>query len=242
MSMLTPVLSFWHDLRSGRLGAGLRIGLSLATAILCVAGMLLVLGVVEMSGGYMTDAKIAVGVALAAVAWCGTLIVIWSTARRWGWIARPLIVVIGAWVVAICLSVMIISMNRRAEVFITGLMFVAAAVTALAVLWSIYRRRAGRPMHEPAGQVAVACPECAYSMVGLDTCTCPECGHRSTIDRLILAQNYGVVNEMSRDRPPWSPSLPPGASSAPRPASDSGTGPESGSVPGATMPPDPSTA
>ena len=50
--------------------------------------------------------------------------------------------------------------------------------------------------------VTVACPRCRYSLVGLESTTCPECGERFTIDAIIRAQEYGGSIAPSADAGP----------------------------------------
>ena len=60
----------------------------------------------------------------------------------------------------------------------------------LLVTRNYYRYSRGRPVETPDGLVNVHCPECGYSMVGLNECRCPECGEHYTVDQLIRRQNY----------------------------------------------------
>ncbi len=44
-----------------------------------------------------------------------------------------------------------------------------------------------------------ALPGCGYSLVGLETCQCPECGAAFTIDQLIRDQDYAVLRGPALD-------------------------------------------
>ena len=64
------------------------------------------------------------------------------------------------------------------------------------------------------GDIRVQCPGCGYSMVGLQSCQCPECGTIYTIDEIIGEQDYAVLRQLPAPEPaeaadaPAPPALP----------------------------------
>ena len=78
-----------------------------------------------------------------------------------------------------------LSNDLIAAVIVAG----GAATIAIAAT-TVYHAVGGRRVVDRAGAVRVRCPDCGYSMVGLESTTCPECGVRYTVDELIRAQGY----------------------------------------------------
>ena len=76
-----------------------------------------------------------------------------------------------------------------------------------------YYAARGRPLEDRSGALVVLCPRCQYSMVGLESCQCPECGTAYTVDRLIKEQNYALRRRVEEepgavDAVPDTPALP----------------------------------
>jgi len=160
--------------------------------------MLLCLGIVD-ERTRLRDEHIAGGLAIAGLVWCAALVVLWWSYRKFARALRTAFIVLGLWAGTIPLCVMIEATTRN-EYFITGVLFLAAALTIIIIAGSIYGASRGRPVMTKTGSVRVNCESCGYSMVGLSSTTCPECGHAPTIDQLIAAQDYAMEADAKPDR------------------------------------------
>ncbi len=188
--------SVFGDLRDGVAPWWLRLLLTLAVAAGCVAVVLLVLGLVDQAAWRIDDEHIAVGLGLGGAAWCVMTIWIWAGHRRARRIVLATIAILGVWLVAIPLCVFIDSVFRREELLIASCIVAAIAATILIIGMAAHGATAGRHVVDEAGTVHVNCPQCGYSMVGLESSQCPECGALYTIDQLIRAQDYAAVRRL----------------------------------------------
>ena len=195
-----------------RTGAAPRLGLTAAAAALAFGGLMFALGVADQTAGRLSDEEVFVGVLGAIAAWLLVLYPIWSGYARWRRILRTVFACIVVMVAAIASASFFGIALRNSEFFIAGSLFSGVALVIAIVAASMYQGLRGRPMLATDGTVEVRCPACAYSMAGLDTCTCPECGHRCTLDELIKAQDYDSLRG-SRAGSPGTPLL-----AAPQPA------------------------
>lgn len=182
------------DLRSGRAGWPIRLGLSLAAAAVIMATCMLVLGLIDHAG-HVQEEHIATAFALGGAGWCVALVWLWAAHRKWARVLRTIFALIAIWVVTIPLCVLITRVTRAEEFFIGAFIVMAIGLSIGLVAVSIYRGLGGKAMVERTGEVRVKCPDCGYSMVGLESCTCPECGRGFTIDQLIAAQDYAALRE-----------------------------------------------
>ncbi|MHC5024232.1 MAG: hypothetical protein ACYTGG_10035 [Planctomycetota bacterium] len=194
--------SVLHDLRSGAAPWPLRLGLTFVASGVVIAAVLAVLGLIEMSTSRLQDEHVALGLAMAGAAWCGATTWIWAGHRRARRVILSCIGVVGVWAVAIPLCVLIEEMFSREDLLIASCIVVAIAASILIVTISAYRGIEGRAIQDDAGRVNVNCPRCGYSMVGLESCQCPECGMHYTLDQLIRAQEYGAVRRTMSSSPP----------------------------------------
>ncbi len=198
--------SIIQDLRSGRAGIGIRLGLSLAAAPILVAPFMFLYALIEMSRGSIRDDYIALALGLAGAIWCGSLTFIWAGYRRFARVLKTAFAIVGVWIIAIPLCVLADSALRSGEEFlITGIILTASALTIFFVTTCVYRSLGGKQIQNQLGDIAVNCPTCGYSLVGLDACRCPECGQNHTIDQLIAAQDYeahrpGITSSQLRGR------------------------------------------
>jgi hypothetical protein len=188
-----PVL--WRDLRSGVAGPWVRLALSVAAAALLMVPLFLVFGVLEIAGRRVEDEFIAIGVGVAGATWCGAVAWLWGTFRRWRRVIKTALGVLGLWVLIVPLCVLVDETMPRGEFLVASLIVLAVALTIAGIAFSAYRGARGRPVEDRAGVVRVTCPACGYSLVGLESCHCPECGSAWTIDAVIRAQGYGGVLE-----------------------------------------------
>ena len=184
--------SLLADLRSGQAGWAVGLGLSLATAAIVLAMGVFCIGIIEMNGR-AEERHIAAAFGLGGIAWCASLVWLWSAHRRWARVLRTAFALIAIWVVTIPLCVLAAEVVREEEYFIFAFVFLAIGLSVALVSASIYRNRGGKAIVQRSGEVRVRCPQCGYSMVGLESCTCPECGAGFTIDQLIAAQDYAAV-------------------------------------------------
>ena len=188
----TDGTSIRNDLRSGRAGWPLRLGLSLAIAALIGAAVLFVIGIVELTSIRVDDDHIIAGLMFGGAVWCAALVKLWSRYTRWRRTLITIFSVLVIWFFTIPLCLLLEMLLPQGEFFIISLVLFASAFSSLIVATAAYRGLGGKPLHEKQ-MVRVNCPKCAYSMVGLETCVCPECGQHFTIDELIGAQDYAAV-------------------------------------------------
>ena len=186
------------DLRSGRAGWAVRLGLSLACAAVIAAVGFFCAGLIEDSGN-LQEEHIALIVGVGGGAWCVLLAFLWAAHRKWARALRTIFALIAIWLTTICLCVIAVEITRSEEFFISALVFLAIGLSIAIVVASIYRGLGGKAMVERTGEVRVKCPQCDYSLVGLESCTCPECGARFTIDQLIAAQDYAALRDARLD-------------------------------------------
>jgi hypothetical protein len=109
-----------------------------------------------------------------------------------GELVRTLLLVAGVWIAAIPITVLLDTKVQRADGLIVGTVFAAIATTVGLLVTLAYRTMAGRTVRDALGAVRVNCPRCGYSMVGLCSSTCPECGTTFTIDQIIGGQDYAA--------------------------------------------------
>ena len=190
---LGPLGRFHSDLRSGHAGWIIRSAASVATAMVLVAFALIALGIMEISGAWVRDHHIAMGLCMAGLVWCCSLIFLWKGFRRGQRAIRTLFTIVAIWFVIIPLCVFVEATASREELVIAGLIVLGFGLTFFAVGLSTYRALGGSKLADEAGEVRVNCPSCSYSLVGLSSSNCPECGWVGTIDRLIELQDYGAI-------------------------------------------------
>ncbi|MHC5112853.1 MAG: hypothetical protein ACYTGP_00325 [Planctomycetota bacterium] len=196
--------SLWHDLRSGRAGALPRIGLCVAAAAACIGVAMIAFGAID-AGGHVHDHHIGIGMAMAAGAWLVAVAWIWSGYRRWRSFIQTTLGVLTVIAITIGVATVIGTTVRQAEFLIAATVLFGGAVIIVLISRALYRGATGQRIADRTGIVRVNCPECGYSMVGLESCHCPECGAQRTIDALILAQDYGATREPPRPRLPEPP-------------------------------------
>ena len=209
--------SFWDDLTKGRAGAPLRIGLSLAAAAALMSTFMFLLGLIDHGTGRVDTAHIATGLALTGAAWCGSLVWLWSSYRKWRRLIATICIVLGIWLVAIPLCVVLAEVIRDDGLLIASTILLAVSGTIVTIAINAHCALEGRPLEDRAGAIAVNCPKCNYSMVGLESCQCPECGTAYTVDRLIREQNYALlrrVDSTDAAQVDSAPALPPQATPA----------------------------
>ena len=209
--------SLWDDLTKGRAGAPLRIGLSLAAAAALMSTLMFLLGMIEHGTGRVDTEHIATGLALAGAAWCGSLVWLWSSYRKWRRLIATICIVLGIWLVAIPLAVVLAEVVRDDGFLIASTILLAVSGTIVTIAVNAHGALEGRPLEDRTGAIAVNCPKCNYSMVGLESCQCPECGTAYTLDRIIREQNYALLRRVdSTDavQVESAPPLPPGATPA----------------------------
>lgn len=204
------VESLWHDLRSGRAGFGLRMILSAASLGLCIAAMFLMLGLLQNNRVSVREEETFAGLAAAAAAWMACLYSLWSTFPRWRRALRTGFLCIGILLATIVACILFGTALRRPEFFIAGAIVGGLASTLAIMGAAAYQGSKGRKLLDTAGKVHVTCPACGYSMAGLDSCNCPECGARYSLDELIRLQGYEALAH-----PPTAPATAPPTSPSP---------------------------
>jgi hypothetical protein len=184
--------TLWRDLRAGRVGAPARIALSLASGALCAAVAMFAVGLIDAGTGFARDQHIAMAIALVAVPWGASLMALWWGYTRFRHSIRTFAGILGVWAIAIPTAVATEAMVSGSEYLIASIILAAVSATLALIGLGIWRAVATRPVAGTAIVVTVRCPSCKYSLVGLESTTCPECGHRFTVDTLIRAQGYHV--------------------------------------------------
>lgn len=122
---------------------------------------------------------------------------------------QTIFIVLGIWLVTIATCVLIAETIRDAAFLIAGSIFLAISATIVVIATNSYYAMAGRALEDREGRIVVECPNGRYSMVGLESSTCPECGESYTIDHLIREQNYAALRHLpSADTGPRTPSRP----------------------------------
>ncbi|HPF38597.1 MAG TPA: hypothetical protein P5081_04035 [Phycisphaerae bacterium] len=183
-------------------GIAVRVFLSLAGTCVLIALALLAAYLLALARsdydaqrGYyyfrVRDADLAITFAAASAAWLALLWWTWRGQTRYDSMIGPVVwtcVTAGA---AITLGVAIDVFVRREEEFLIGAT-ILMAVAMTFVIWMRYvnAMMKGKPVLGHDRQVNVTCPQCGYSLVGLNALRCPECGASFTIDELIRAQGY----------------------------------------------------
>ncbi len=184
--------SVWSDLHRGDAGWPVRAGLSLASATAMLGLVLAIAGLIEMNAGRVNEETLLLAVPIAVVIWSATVYWIWSGYRRWTRTLRTAFAVIAMWGFFIPIAVTLAEIGRS-ELLIGACIVLAWAATFLLISIGAHAHRGGRSMTDRSGSVAVNCPACGYSMIGLQSCDCPECGATFTIDQLIEAQDYSAL-------------------------------------------------
>lgn len=193
--------SFIDDLKQGRTGAPVRVLLSLAAAALALAPGMFVCGLIETTGGRAEDHHIAMAIASAAVLWGVALIFVWWGYRRCRHVIRSVVGIVTVWAVVLPSTLAVASAFRQTEFFIASMILPAVAMTLAFIALGVSRTVIGRRVVDRRGRIVVCCPACKYSLVGLRSTTCPECGERFTVDQIILAQGYASVNALTEGEP-----------------------------------------
>lgn len=197
------IINLFESVRRGSAGFGTRLGLSLASATAAVGVLNLVLGLADYALGRVREEHVAIGVVVVLLAWIGVLYPIWATYSR----KRHLVKTILA-----CLAVVVFTIGtgmafgfgmRNPEFFIAATILLGASGLFSIVTAAAHARARGREIIEGGIAVRVLCPRCSYSMSGLESSTCPECGARYTLDELIRAQDYDALrpDRTSRELP-----------------------------------------
>ncbi len=154
---------------------------------------------------HVGDEQLAVAFAVCGLVWFFSLIWIWRGANRSRPFVAPALYTVGVAFAATVAGAVIDDFVRGdEEILIGGLVMIAIAVAMLIWMSSVLRYRRGKSVLDADDLVDVRCPRCAYSLIGLRSLRCPECGTEFTIDELIRSQNYESV----RSRVPGTASPP----------------------------------
>ena len=117
----------------------------------------------------------------------------------WRRLIATICTVLGIWLVAIPMCVIISEVVRNESFLIAGTIFMGVSATIGTIVVNAHYATRGRPLEDASGAIAVVCPQCRYSLVGLESCQCPECGASYTVDRLIKEQNYALLRRIPQD-------------------------------------------
>lgn len=142
---------------------------------------------------YVRDAHLAIGFAGAGVLWLLSMWWIWRGQFGRHFLLTPVITTIVNIGVTIAVCAGIDEFVRREEEYLMfAVVMLAATIACLTWMRYVLGVLQGRAVLSEDRQVNVSCPECGYSLVGLNDLRCPECGATFTIDGLIRAQGYGT--------------------------------------------------
>ncbi len=205
------------DIRTGQAGWPIRLGLSLAAAAVLVAPLMFIFGLLEASGIWVREEHFAIGLAIAGAVWCGVLVWLWSSFRRWRRVIRTTLSIIIIWTTTVVIAAVLDMVIRDAMFLVTGVIFLAIAITIGLIATVTYQSLGGKPLMQEAETIRVFCPHCKYSLVGLQSCTCPECGASFTIDEIIRAQDYAAIRRESMESESSNADQPPATATGPTP-------------------------
>ena len=190
--------SLWSDLHRGHAGCIVRAALSLASAVAVIGCVVAFGGLLATGTTQNFDEIMLVAAGLAVLVWGAALYWIWSGYRRWKHTLRTVFSIVLVWGVTFPVMVIMFEFVRN-EAVVAACVLLAIAASILLITISAYTHTAGRTIRNSAGAVQVHCPQCSYSLVGLSSCACPECGTAFTIDQLIGAQEYAAVKSRARE-------------------------------------------
>lgn len=173
-----------------RVGAGVRIGLSIGALCLCLALLFLLVGLVEASRGGVDDEYIFLGAGAAGLGWSFILYKIWSGFRQWKRRLRVVLVCFVTCLLSGGVIALVEAIAPRAEALIGSVVLLALGIIIAFITQSIWEGRRLKAMRADAPPLRINCPDCGYSMSDLETTVCPECGRKSTLGALIRAQSY----------------------------------------------------
>jgi hypothetical protein len=159
------------------------------------------------SPGRVRDDDIALGLVFSGLAWLLFSIWLWRPSFRCHppWLPtpraktclRPIVRTVMIVVLATA-SVMAYLASPRwmfddVEYIVTGACLLGSGLVVAVWLPVIALVTQGPDVADARGRINVRCPACGYSMIGLRSTTCPECGASPTIDELIRAQGYDAL-------------------------------------------------
>jgi hypothetical protein len=185
-------VAIWRELRSGRAGWPVRLGLTVVATLVALALFAFATGLADAVDMRAGEGAVVVIMTIAGAAWLASIAVVWWQFRKWARLLRTALAIAGVWVLAVA-AVALLDVNvARADGLIAGTLLSAVAATVGLLVVLAYRTFTGRAMRDELGGVRVSCPRCGYSMVGLCSCTCPECGAAFSIDQIIAGQEYAL--------------------------------------------------
>jgi hypothetical protein len=206
----TGVLHVLRNLHKAEVGTLPRLVLGLCSGLLLSAVAMLSAWVyaslqprIRAGSGYsyiyVRDEYLATAFAVCGLVWFFSLIWIWRGAIRSRPFITPALYTVGVAIAATVAGVVIDGFVRRDQEILIGALVMFAGAVAL-IIWTsaVLRYRRGKPVLDPENLVDVRCPQCEYSLIGLRSLRCPECGSEFTIDELIRSQDYEGVKSVDR--------------------------------------------
>jgi hypothetical protein len=173
----------------GRAGFWVRVGLSFVGAAAGVGVLMLVLGLIETYVVRVRDEHVAGGVVVVLLGWVAWLYHIWGSYSKKRHILKTILICLGIAVATIGVGCAFGASMRQPEFLIAGTVFLGIAGVVGVVTAAGFEGARGRAIRS-LGAVQVVCPRCGYSMAGLESSVCPECGARYTLEQLIAGQGY----------------------------------------------------
>lgn len=191
--------SLLTDMRRGEAGFFPRIGASIAVGAGLSATLTLILGILDAADD---DTALLVAIPITLVLLLFALKYIWSGYPHHRRLLATSFHILVIWSVAVPLCIWIDGEFHWGErdCLIAGVILAGVAASLWLITTRWYRNSAGRPVIAPRGEVNVRCPECGYSLVGLQEARCPECGTRYTLDELIRQQEYAPARQQHAQR------------------------------------------
>ncbi|MGQ0626793.1 MAG: hypothetical protein ACT4PL_01680 [Phycisphaerales bacterium] len=176
-------------LRSGKAGFLVRLILTLGVVAFTVALSTGALGLIDAGTG-VRDWHVAVVVPSFCIVGLAACSLVWATYGRWRRVLKTIFICLCIVALTIGAGIVVALLGRRMEAVVVAVAFAGAAGLTVVIGAAVHLGMRGRPVRTAEGAVRVECPGCGYSLAGLDNTSCPECGHRCTIDELIRAQDY----------------------------------------------------
>ena len=209
--MLEARGSLLTDIRRGQVSVGIRLLLTFALAAALAAVALLILGLADLvlpSNTYqyangdgtvrtytrpaIQDEHVGIGLLIAGGVWLFMLSRIWRFSPQHRPITSSIIMGVGIMLLNVIAAVVVAQMVRNEELWVAFFIINGVGCSLLMLTYNLHKYSVRKRV---SGEVPISldCPECGYSMVGLTSSRCPECGREYTLDELVRLQGIRLL-------------------------------------------------